>query len=142
MPRESRVASVAVALFVAASLPLTLGTAGCCPDGSFPPCTPQDGGTTVVLVDEIFNDTPINRNFNPSAAGMLITATVQGDVTGSRIPVTITDVGTGNVVAAQLLPTTNTTTVTFTSTSNGAHLLYATQTGTGSTAYTVLITEQ
>ena len=146
MSRKSTRASVLVSSLVACSLGLTLGSAGCCPDGTLPPCdeTPVPGGpTVVVLVDEVFNDTPINRNFNPSAAGKLITVRVSGDVTGSRLPVAVTDVGTGNNVAAELLPTTNSTTVTFTSTSNGIHWLNVpTNNGTGSNSYTVYITEQ
>ncbi len=141
MSKESRATSVAVGMFVVSGLALTTGNVSCCPDGSLPPCT-QDGETPVVLVDELFNDTPILRNFNPSAAGTLITATVEGDVTGSRIPVTITDVGTGNVVANEASPTTNRTTVTFLSTSSGVHLLRANQTAVGSSVYRVYITEQ
>lgn len=143
MSRKSTRASVLVSSLIAGSLGLTLGSAGCCPDGTLPPCDqdPVNGGPTV-LVDEVFNDTPINRNFNPSAAGKLITVRVSGDVTGSRLRVTVTDVGTGNIVATELSPTTNSTTATFTSTSNGIHWLYANQNGAGANSYMVYITEQ
>jgi hypothetical protein len=115
------------------------------------PVVPDDGnggtdgnGTTgpTTLVSETFSFVPPDRNFNPSAAGQTITATVSGNATGSRIQVIITDFATGNVVAQELLPTTNSTTVPFVSTNNGVHVLASNEIGTGSATYTVNVTEQ
>lgn len=136
---KSRLLSVAA--FLTVGISLMLGNAGCCPDGTFPPCTVVNGPTT--LVNETFFFTPINRNFNPSAAGKTINVTVSGDVTASRITVAVTDLATANVVAGELLPTTNSTTVSFVSTNNGAHAVSALDIGTSpSSVYTVLVTEQ
>lgn len=113
---------------------------GCCPDGTFPPCTT---GSATVLVNETFrvDDLPLVRNFNPSAAGKVITATVSGDVSSTRLQVSIIDLGTANTVAIDLAPTTSTTSVNFTSTNNGVHVLTAVETSGPSGAYTMVITE-
>lgn len=113
---------------------------GCCPDGTFPPCT-TDNAT--VLVNETFrvDDLPLVRNFNPSAAGKTITATVSGDVSNTRLTVSIVDVGAASTVAIDLAPTTSTTTVNFTSTNSGVHVLTAVETSGPSGAYTIVITE-
>jgi hypothetical protein len=120
--------------------PLAWVTMACCPDGTLPPCTT---GPTI-LVSETFDDDdlPYSRNFNPSAAGRTITATVTSDDVGSRLTAVITDFGTGNIVAIELLPTSNSTTVSFVSTNNGAHVLQVAEIGTMGRNYTVLITEQ
>lgn len=131
---------VLVSTFMAVATPLMLGIGGCCPDGTFPPCTVVNAPTN--LVNETFFFTPIARNFNPSAAGKTITVRVSGDVTASRITVVVTDLATANVVAGELLPTTNSTTVSFVSTNNGAHAVAAVEIGLSpSSVYTVLVTE-
>ncbi len=100
-----------------------------------------NGGGVTTLVSENYSFVPPLRNFNPSAAGRLITATLSGSATGSRPTVIITD-ATGSVVAQQLAPTTNSTTVTFTSTNNGVHALLSGDIGTGAATYTLLVTER
>jgi len=133
---------VAVALPAGLCLVLALGNIACCPDGTFPPCQVDGGNGAVTLVNESFAFVPPVRNFNPTAAGRLITATVSGNATGSRIVVIITDLATGSVVAQQVLPTTSSTTVTFVSTNNGVHAVTSTEVGVGAATYTVLVTEQ
>jgi hypothetical protein len=144
MASKDRARYVLASLAAVVCLALMLG-ANCIP------VVPDDGnggtdgnGTTgpTTLVSETFSDVPPDRNFNPSAAGQTITATVSGDATGSRIQVVIRDLATMNVVAQQILPTSNTTTVTFVSTNNGVHVLQSNEIGTGSSTYSVSVTEQ
>ena len=85
------------------------------------------------------NTNPVT--FNPTAAGKSITATVTGDVSGSRPRVQIRD-NLNAVVADQPIPTSSTTTVSFTSTTTGQHVLRIVETGTAATTYTILVTEQ
>ncbi|HUU96366.1 MAG TPA: hypothetical protein VM487_11550 [Phycisphaerae bacterium] len=138
MPSKINLRFVGLALPAGLCLILLMGTS--CPGLTPPPPPPPPPPTT--LVNESFGFVPPIRNFNPSAAGRTITATVSGNATGSRITVLVTDLATGSVVAAQLLPTTNTTTVTFTSTNNGAHAVTSAEVGAGSATYTILVTEQ
>ena len=130
-------------LFAAMCIPLALAGAGCCPDGTFPPCTTNGGTTPTTLVNETLSPPfPILRNFNPSAAGRTITATVTGDLTASRPWVRIFDPVSALVANSPVPGTSNSVTVSFVSTNNGVHLLNVTDTGTPAGSYTVLITEQ
>ena len=125
------------AAFAAASLIPLIAGGGCTPDGTLPPS--GDGATT--LVDETFASNPPNTSFSPTAAGRTITVTVSGDATASRIAVVITHRSTGDIVARQDQPTTNSTTVTFVSTNNDVHDVNTLETGMGSNTYTLLVTE-
>ena len=129
-------------LFAALCIPLAVAGAGCCPDGTFPPCDTTNGTTPTTLVNETFSTTPINRNFNPSAAGRVITATVTANVSASRPWVRIYDPVPALVADSTLPGTSNSVTVSFTSTNNGLHLLNVTETATAASSYTVVITEQ
>ena len=144
MASKNKSRFIAVALPAGLCLVLALGSIAGCP--LFLNQGGGGGGGGVVqpttLVSESFGFIPPVRNFNPSAAGRTITATVSGNATGSRITVLVTDLATANVVAAELIPTTNTTTVTFTSTNNGVHAVTSAEVGAGSATYTILVTEQ
>jgi hypothetical protein len=120
-----------VALFVALCVPLTLG-ATCTQTTTTTP-------TATTLVNETFLNPPA-QTFNPSVAGKTITCTVTGNVTASRIQVTVQDM-LGAIVGQNLTPTSNTTTVSFQSTSNGLHVLTSVETGTASSSYTLQVTE-
>jgi hypothetical protein len=134
-------------LFAALCIPLSWAGAGCCPDGTFPPCT-NDGPTQTILVDETLStaaanfEWPILRPFNPTAAGRVVTATVTGDITASRPRVQIFDPVNVLVANSPVPGTSNSVTVSFTSTNNGLHLLNVSETGTVANVYTVLVTEQ
>jgi len=119
------------ALFVALCVPLTLG-ATCTQTTTTTP-------TATTLVNETFNAPPA-QTFNPSAAGKTITCTVTGNVTASRIQVTVQDI-LGVIVGQNLTPMSNTTSVSFTSTSNGLHVLTSVETGAASSSYTLQVTE-
>jgi hypothetical protein len=92
-------------------------------------------------VSETFTTNAFDRNFNPSAAGRTINITVSSDITASRITAFVTDLATANVVAIELLPTTNTTTLSFVSTNNGVHVLSVNDVTNSANVITVLVTE-
>ncbi len=140
MPSKINLRFVGLALPAGLCLMLLMGSS--CPFLTPPPPPPPPPPGPTTLVSESFGFVPPIRNFNPSAAGRTITATVSGNATGSRITVIVTDLATANVVAAEVIPTTNSTTVTFTSTNNGVHAVTSTEVGVGSATYTILITEQ
>ncbi|GMU24437.1 MAG: hypothetical protein AMXMBFR13_45110 [Phycisphaerae bacterium] len=78
--------------------------------------------------------------FNPTSANRQITVTVSGNATGSRPAVQVLD-NQNNQVAIQTFPTTQTTTVTFNSTTTGPHQLNAAEFGQPSSLYTVTVTQ-
>lgn len=140
MPSKINLRFVGLALPAGLCLMLLMGTS--CPFLTPPPPPPPPPPGPTTLVTESFAFVPAPRNFNPSAAGKTVTVTVSGNATGSRINVIVTDLATAAVVAAELIPTTNSTTVTFNSTNNGIHVVTSTEVGVGSATYTILITEQ
>jgi hypothetical protein len=79
--------------------------------------------------------------FNPTSAGKVISVSVAGNTTGSRPRVTVYD-ASFNVVAQQLVPVTNTTTLTFTSSSTGDHHIYAWENGAPASLYTITAVQQ
>lgn len=142
MPSKINLRFVGLALPAGLCLMLLMGST--CPFYFWgpppPPPPPPPGPTTLVTENFAFGLAP--RNFNPSAAGRTVTVTVSGNATGSRINVVVTDLATANVVAIDVIPTTNSTTVTFVSTNNGVHVVASTEVGAGSATYTILVTEQ
>ena len=131
-------------LFAALCIPLALAGAGCCPDGTFPPCDTNGGPTSTTLVSETSSPPfPIVRNFNPTAANKTITATVTGNTDGSRPWVRIYDPVNILVAESPNPGTSKSVTVSFTSSNNGLHVLMVSQGGPNpGTAYTMLVTEQ
>jgi hypothetical protein len=102
------------------------------------------GGTGTPAVTTLVNQTfaaPTNFTFTPSAVGRLITTTITGNVTGSRPAVQVLD-NNGNVVANEFFPTTNATTVTFTTSAAAPHTVFFFEFGVPSTTYTATVTEQ
>lgn len=120
-------------------LPLLMGQ-GCFPQNNGGN-NGGDGGAGQPQPTALFNGSqvaPTTITFNPTAAGKLITATVSGNVTGSRPRVQVLD-NNNVVVANELFPTTSTTTVSFTSTTTGTHRLVFFEIGTPSSLYTITV---
>jgi hypothetical protein len=109
-----------------------------------PTTPPADGGggggtqPTTLLTTTKNNLNPVT--FNPGSAGKVITASVTGDVSGSRVRVVVRD-NLNAIVAEEQNPVTNNTTVSFTSTTTGQHVMQMTQVGTAAPTYTILVTE-
>lgn len=80
-------------------------------------------------------------NFNPVAAGKVVTMSIASNATGSRIAVTIID-NLGNVVAQQQFPVTQETTVNFVSTTTGSHQVLLTERGAPGSLYSVRVVQQ
>ena len=134
-------------LLAAMCIPLAAGGAGCCPDGTFPPCDTNGNGGSTTLVSETLGGAiavqlPILRNFNPTAANKTITATVTGDINASHPWVRIFDPVNALVASSPNPGTSNSVTVSFTSSNNGIHVLRVDETGTPANMYVVLVTEQ
>lgn len=139
MMRASYSRQLVAVLFAGLCLPLMLG------QSCFPPANNNnnndDGGAGQPQPTVLFNGTqvaPTTITFNPTAAGKLITATVSGNVTGSRPRVQVLD-NNNVVVANELFPTTSTTTVSFTSTTTGTHRLVFFEIGVPSSLYTITV---
>jgi hypothetical protein len=95
-------------------------------------CIPQDGQTDpnqitpqpTTLLNQTYSILPAGVTFNPTAVGKQVTVSVASNVTASRIMLMVTDSGGSNVVNV-LLPTSNTSSGAFISTSTGSHLITA-----------------
>ena len=79
--------------------------------------------------------------FNPTSAGKVISVSVEGNTTGSRPHVRVYD-AQFNIVAQELFPVTNLTTLSFSSTSTGDHHIYAFENGTPASLYTITAVQQ
>ncbi len=79
--------------------------------------------------------------FNPTSAGKVINVSVEGNTTGSRPQVRVFD-AQFNIVAQELFPVTNLTSLSFLSTSTGDHQIFAFETGTPASLYTVTAVQQ
>ena len=131
MFRKITYRQIVVSLLVCCGLPMMFGLNCLRP---IPPAEP------VTLVDETFATSPITKSFPVSAANKVVTCTVTGNVTSTRITVAVFD-PSSVLVANDNAPTSSSTTVSYVSTTAGTFNLQGVDAGT-STLYTVLITEQ
>ena len=140
-----------VVLVAGMGLPLMMGQ-GCPGDPSTPPVQPPvqppggvQGAQPVTLLSTTRATIPAALtfvgSFNPNATGKVISISVAGNTTGSRPAVRVYD-SAFNIVAEENLPVTNTTNLTFVSSSTGDHYIYAREAGTPSSLYTIGATQQ
>ncbi|GMU24436.1 MAG: hypothetical protein AMXMBFR13_45100 [Phycisphaerae bacterium] len=152
---RSRVMTSALAAIV--SLPLLMGQ-GCpapvendpIPNPGENPGNGQGGGQVLPAEPTTLLTTSVNFintagfslfTFNPTSAGKLVTASVSGNATGSRLRVQVLD-NNNNVVAQEFFPTTSTTTVSFTSTTTGQHRMFINEAGAPSSLYEIVAIQQ
>ncbi len=140
--RRFRVLAPALAV-----LPTLMGQGCPAPIDSTPPGTAIEPAepTSLLIVSLASVSTvpaqPTVLDFNPVEAGKIVTMSVEGNATGSRVDARIVD-NLGNLVAQEMLPTTAQTTVSFTSTTTGSHRIFLRERGAPSSLYEVLVVQQ
>mgnify|MGYP001308224486 CR=1 FL=1 len=137
-----------VVLVSGIALPMMMGQ-GCPVADSSPALPPNPGGVQGAQPTTLLTNTRTSfvggwifaGTFNPTSAGKVISVNVEGNTTGSRPHVRVFD-AQFNIVAQELFPVTNVTSLSFTSTSTGDHHIYAFETGTPASLYTITAVQQ